>query len=73
MKKVDINTNEKRDAINSVAKRLAEAIEVSTSLKKKLEKGEILTEEEIDIYVDAVTEENKIIEELKDFMEQYGE
>lgn len=71
MNKTDINTDEKRTAINSIAKRLAEAIEVSTSLKMKLEKGQILTNEEFDIYLDAVTDENKILEELKDFMKQY--
>jgi hypothetical protein len=72
MKKVTIDTPEKKAIIDSITDRMAETIETSTSLIRKLESGDVLTDEEIDNYVDAANNEEIIAKELKDFIEEYG-
>lgn len=72
MKKVNIDTQEKREKIESIAERLRESIEVSSSLQKKLESGRELSEQEIDDYIKAINDEKQLAKELKDFIEYYG-
>ncbi len=71
-KKVIIDTSAKKEKVNSIANRMAAAIDTSTSLKRRLDNGEELSEEEIDDYIKAIKDEDEIAKELKDFIQEYG-
>ena len=72
MKKVTMNTPEKVEKVKSITDRMTEAINKQDELQKKLEEG-IITDQEIEDYVEIDKKIDKIHQELKYFIEKYGE